>query len=237
MQRHLEALRREGDTLLHVASTNLSADVPTCPGWTVADLVAHVGRLYRYVAHQVRSTVQEPMDETDYPAAEVLAATADAHAELLVVLAEVDPDSPAWNWDRGYPNVAAFWPRRMALETAVHRVDAQLATGTPGPVESWLACDGVEEALTQFLPRRRGRSKEELTGTVHLHALDAPADVPSEWTAEFGPRGATEIRHAHEKADAAIRGSASDLLLTVWGRPATVERFGDETVAAAARAE
>jgi uncharacterized protein (TIGR03083 family) len=211
--------------------------VPTCPGWTTTDLLAHLGRIYRYVARQARNPEREPNDETEISPGEVAAATADALAELLVVLAELEPSAPAWNWARGEANVAAFWPRRMALETVVHRYDAESATGTPAPVPAALACDGIEEVLTSFLPARRGRSKEDLTGTAHLHATDAPTDLPGEWTLEFSADGATTLRHGHEKADAALRGPAGELLLAVWGRPAELERFGDAAIAAAVRAQ
>jgi uncharacterized protein (TIGR03083 family) len=234
---YLDALRRDGDALLHAAGRDPAALVPTCPDWTTTDLLAHVGRIYRYVARQARNPEREPDDITDVPADEVAAATADALAELLVVLAELDPAAPSWNWARDEPNVAAFWPRRMALETVVHRHDAEAATGTPAPIPAELACDGVEEVLTTFLPARRGRRKEALTGTAHLHATDAPAGAPGEWTVEFGAAGATALRHGHEKADAALRGPAGQLLLAVWGRPAELERFGDAGIAAAVRAQ
>jgi uncharacterized protein (TIGR03083 family) len=234
---HLDRLRREGDALLHAAGADPAADVPTCPGWSVTDLVEHVGGIYRYVARQARTAEQVP--EQPSPARDPLAATADALSELLIVLAETDPSAQAWNWDRNSPNVAAFWPRRMALETVVHRFDAQFATGAPPPtpIDAELACDGIDEALTRFVARRRGRSKEGITGTVHLHATDAPPTIPAEWTVEFGPAGSTVVRHVHAKADAALRGPAGDLLLAVWGRPATLDRFGDESLIAAVRAQ
>ena len=39
----------------------------------------------------------------------------------------------------------------MAHETTVHRWDAQSAAGTPDPVPTWLACDGVSEMIDIFL--------------------------------------------------------------------------------------
>jgi uncharacterized protein (TIGR03083 family) len=233
MPDYLHDLRREGDALLHAAGSDPTALVPSCPGWTVTDLVAHIGRIYRYVAAQARSAERVPNDETAVAAEQVLASTADALAELLLVLAETDPRAPSWNWDRNSPNLAGFWRRRMALETVVHRWDAQVATGTPTPIDAALACDGIEEVLTQFLPARRGRSKADSSGTMHLHATDTLPTIPAEWTVELGPQGATAVRHVHEKADAALRGPAGELLLAVWGRSATLDRFGDETVIAA----
>lgn len=237
MPDYLEALRRDGDALLHAAGRDLDAPVPSCPGWSALDLLTHVGRVYRYTARQVRSEEQLPGDDTDLAREVVPAQTADALAELLLVLAETDPDAPAWNWDRDAPDVAGYWRRRMALETVVHRWDAENASGSPAPLDPALACDGVEEALTRFLPRRRGRIKEEIVGSVHLHATDAPQGVPAEWTVDLGPRGAVTVRRVHEKADAALRGPAEQLLLAVWGRPAELERFGDARLAEAIRAQ
>lgn len=237
---YLDAVRRDGDALLRAVASHPEAPVPTCPGWTATDLLAHVEGVWRYVARQARSAEPvragdpSPAQQPDEP---VPVAAADALAELLVVLGEIDPAAPSWNWARREPQVAAFWPRRMALETVVHRWDAENAVGRPEPIDPALACDGVDEVLTVFLPRRRGRAKEELTGTAHLHATDAPEGFPGEWTLEFGPAGATELRRGHEKADAALKGPAAELLLAVWGRPASVDRFGDADVAAAVLAQ
>jgi uncharacterized protein (TIGR03083 family) len=235
---YLDALRRDGDALISAAAHSPDAPVPSCPGWTTTDLLVHVCRIYRYVAVQARSDEPVDRDTAEIAGDDVPALTADALAELLVVLAEIDPAAPSWNWARSAEATAAFWPRRMAMETAIHRWDAQLAVGTPGPFDPALACDGVDEALSVFLPARRGRTKEDVTGTAHLHATDAPPEARSEWTIAFEPQGAMTIRHVHEKADAALRGPAGVLFLAVWGRTADgIERFGDETVAAAVRAQ
>ncbi len=235
---YLDALRREGDALISAAAHVPDAAVPSCPGWTTTDLLIHVCGIYRYVAKQAGSAERAERDTTEIPASDAAALTADALAELLVVLAEVDPAAPSWNWARSAENTAAFWPRRMAMETAIHRWDAQSAVGAPGSFDPELACDGVDEALSVFLPARRGRTKEDVTGTAHLHATDAPPSARAEWTIAFEPQGAMTVRHVHEKADAALRGPAGPLFLAVWGRAADgVERFGDETVAAAVRAQ
>ncbi len=78
--------------------------------------------------------------------------------------------------------------------------------------------------------------------TSHQEALElikhkAAESKPGEWVVVLGPRGATSWHEGHEKGDAAIRGAASDLLLAVWQRPSTVERFGDATLLEAIRAE
>ena len=63
---------------------------------------------------------------------------------------------------------------------------------------------------------------------MHLHAGDAPG----EWWVAPGEGGWT-VEREHRKGDAAIRGTASDLLLALWrrvDRPA-LDVVGDEAVA------
>jgi uncharacterized protein (TIGR03083 family) len=234
---YLDALRQDGDALLAAARRDLDAPVPSCPGWTVETLVAHVARIYTYVAQQARSAERVPMDPPVPEGAAILDFFAEAHAALLLVLKETPADAPAWNWARNAPNTVAFWPRRMAQETAVHRWDAQSATSSPEPIPTWLACDGVGEMIDHFLAARRGRTKADITGTVHLHATDPVDGVPSEWVIVLGPQGATSWHEGHEKGDAALRGPASDLLLALWQRSTAAERIGDATLLDAIQAE
>ena len=234
---YLDALRQDGDALLAAARRDLQAPVPSCPGWDVQALVAHVARIYTYVGQQARSAERVPNDPPVPNGDAILDFFAEAHAALLLVLRETPAAAPAWNWARNAPDTAAFWPRRMALETTVHRWDAQSAAGSPDPITTWLASDGIGEMIDHFLAARRGRAKEDVTGTVHLHATDPVDGVPSEWVIDLGARGSTSWHEGHEKGDAAIRGAASDLLLAVWQRPSHAERFGDPTLLDAIRAE
>ena len=234
---YVDVLRQDGDALLAAARKDLHAPVPACPQWDVEALVGHIAGVYSWAASQVRSP--EPVGRSgEVPAGDaVLEFFAEVHAQLLLVLAETDPEAPAWNWSRTAPDTAAFWRRRMAQETGVHRWDAQQAVGDPQPLATWLACDGVGEAIDVFLAARRGRSKDATTGTVHLHATDPVDGVPSEWVIVLGERGATSWHEGHEKGDAGLRGRASDLLLALWGRDSAAERFGDAALIDTIRAE
>jgi uncharacterized protein (TIGR03083 family) len=238
---YMQAIRTEGDALLSAAGTAPEAAVPSCPGWTNRDLAQHIGRIWHYVSRQSRTT--EPLESNGAPAEgeDPLVWAADGLTALLVTLTETEPRAEAWNWARGEPNTAAFWYRRMAHETAMHRWDAQSAHSdavqAPEPIPSWLAADGVDEVMTMWLPRRRGQAKEDVVGTAHLHAHDPSEGQPSEWFVELGPAGKVACRHAHEKGDAVLRGSAGDILLRLWKRPSIVEEFGDETVLGVLRAE
>jgi uncharacterized protein (TIGR03083 family) len=234
---YLKAIRSEGEILLAEVGAAPDAAVPSCPGWDNLTLARHVGRIWHYVSRQARST--EPLDSGGAPAAgeDPLVWAADGLTALLLTLTETDPRADSWNWARGEPHTAAFWFRRMAQETAMHRWDADSVTGDPVPITGWLAADGIDEVMTMWLPRRRGQAKEDVVGTAHLHAADPSAGQPSEWFVELGPQGKVTCRYAHEKGDAVLRGASSDILLRLWQRFSAVDEFGDETVRAALRAE
>ena len=151
-------------------------------------------------------------------------------AQVDAFLDELDPDVPTWNW-APQARVAAFWHRRMAHETAVHRWDAQLATVLPEPLESKLAADTVAEALDTFLPAGRRRSPSEVTGLVHLIATD----LGQEWYVRLRGPGSpcstptpcsttTPIRPArpHPARPATSRWPCGAGLPSTWSRrPAT----------------
>lgn len=57
----LDRLRVEGGLLGDAAArAGLAADVPTCPGWTVRDLLPHIGGIHRWAATVVGEARQGP---------------------------------------------------------------------------------------------------------------------------------------------------------------------------------
>jgi hypothetical protein len=75
-----------------------------------------------------------------------------------------------------------------------------------------VAAQGIEEFMIEFLPGLLAQDDlSGLAGTVHLHAIDEPV----EWLLDLDARTA---RAEHIKADTAIRGTASDLLLWLNNR-------------------
>lgn len=233
----LEALRRESDALSAAAVGHLDAPIPAIDDWTVGAVVVHVGQ----GAHWITGVVRDGLDghaalealepDPDTADEQGLVAWFDAaSAELADALEAVGADARGWTFDD--PNgPLAFWARRRAHETAVHRWDVDSAGGTPAPVERDLALDGIDELFEVFVPRLGDRVTGE-GQTLHLHATDEGlAEGTGEWTATFGPDGLSWAR-GHAKGDAAVRGSASDLLLLLWNRvpPSRLEVFGDATV-------
>jgi uncharacterized protein (TIGR03083 family) len=213
--------------------------VPTCPGWTLADLVEHHGSTHRWVAHVVRQRAQQrirsrevdvelPDGPAGYP--EWLAEGAKS---LLATLRATAPDTPLWTW--GADRHARFWPRRVLHEAVVHRADAELALGHERHVDPDTAVDGIDEFLTN-LPHAHWLAERlrELPGdgqSLHLHATDRDG----EWMITMGAEGFT-WQHGHGKGTVAVRATASDLLLLVYGRRQPGDErltvFGDQQLLA-----
>jgi uncharacterized protein (TIGR03083 family) len=225
----------------------LATPVPSCPDWTVGELARHLGAVYRRVRLNAGSAaVDEPWGPVvipdEAPAAgdeRVVGWFASELAQVNAFLDALDSDAPAWNW-APQRKTAAFWHRRLAHETAVHRWDAQFATRLPEPLESKLAADTVDEALDTFLPAGRRRNHADVVGLVHLVA----SDVGHEWYVRMRGDGIVSLLDTDTLLDddahparAVATGMASDLALAIWGRITfdVLETAGDETLLEALR--
>lgn len=233
---YLGCLAADSLALADAARTaGLGAPVPTCPDWRVRDLVGHVLVIHRWVEEVVRTrAVDRPERDLSVPSDGELVAAFEAGAAALVeTLRSAALDAPAWNWSLDEPREAAFWRRRMAQETAVHRWDGQAAVGagSVAPVDTALAVDGVDEMLGVFLPAGAAWFPERrLVGSLHLHCVD----TEGEWLVSMADGSVVLSRAPGSAGDAAVQGSASDLLLFVWNRlapgEASLSVFGDEAV-------
>lgn len=222
--RYLELLRADGDALVVAAARDLGARVPSCPEWDVAELVRHTSEVHRHKAAVIRAG-GHAWDEREQGPADPGAVLDWYRAgldDLHDLLTTTDENAPARTWGTG--TTVGWWVRRMAQETAVHRWDAENATGEPSPIDPELASDGIDEFLGEFVPGE-GIPYEGPAGTVHFHCTD----VDGEWTVTLSPGEVPTYETGHSKGDEAVRGSAEDLLLLVWRRiePSRVEVLGD----------
>lgn len=219
--RCIAALRVDSAALAEAARLGLDAPVPSCPGWSVADLVQHTGRVHRSATRRVRDleTERHPASDIPLPAHPELVAWFEDGAEALgQVLEAAQPDASVWNWSVG-PNLASFWWRRMAQETAVHRWDAESAHARQQPIAADVAVDGVDEFLDVFLPTDFAETPPaDLGGTVRLQCTDRPAS----WlvTVSGGVLLARRDQQptAADRPLATVSAAASDLLLLLWRR-------------------
>ena len=230
--RYVEVLSERADALLAASQGAMGAEVPTCPGWTVADLVVHVGLVWGWAADTVATgerAERSPAPESRSERALRSWAKGQA-ARLCDVLGAADPEASCWTF--GLPRSTRFWFRRQALETVLHAWDAEGAIGTPARIEPDVAADGVDEHLTVIVVRSVDRDPGPWSGeTVHLHRTDADG----EWVVRLGPGGQVTAERAHAKADLALRGPAEALWLWSTNRKSAeelgMELFGDEAVA------
>jgi uncharacterized protein (TIGR03083 family) len=225
----IAALRADGGAFLGTIGESgaLKAQVPSCPDWTVGELARHLGSFYRRIRLNAGSAaadeawgpivVPDEAPPADDPS--VVAWFDSELAQIDAFLEALDPDVPTWNWaPRG--RVAMFWHRRAAHETAIHRWDAQLATGLPEPLETKLAGDTVSEVLDTFLPAGRRRAASDEAGLVQLTA----SDLGHIWTVRLWPEGValldlgTLLDDDAHPTRATASGTASDLALALWGR-------------------
>jgi uncharacterized protein (TIGR03083 family) len=225
---HIDSLRQEGELLAAAADrAGLPAVVPGCPGWQVADLLRHVGYVHRWATGFVRDRLESPVSRLSEP--EILRNGpsdgslpgwfADGHAALVDALAAADPGLACWTF-LAAPSPLAFWARRQAHETAVHRVDAQQAAGSAGPQpppEPRFAADGIDEMIMAFGGRAAGHGRwRGPAGALGVHADDGQAGR-ADWLVANGPDGASVTRGTGS-ADCDVTGPAADIYLLLWNR-------------------
>ena len=138
-------------------ASTLDVTVPTCPEWTLLDLVHHLGEGRRSWAATVKagpgatSRIRPPSDGPAAPRErEALVAWLAESTELLLdALREAGPERGCWTWwaDSQSPRTCGAVARHQLQEVAVHTYDAQLTVGAPQPLPDEVALDGVEEFL------------------------------------------------------------------------------------------
>jgi len=223
-----EGLAADVLRLLHHA--DLGRPVPSCPGWSIADLVGHLGETHRWAEHAVR-TGRPDVPEVSPPLAD-RAALADWYREsadgLLRTLRAAGPDAACWSFGPR-PHTARFWFRRQPHEAAIHRWDLAAALGVDPGYPETLALDAVDEVVTLFFPRQ-----VRLNRIPPLSAsLGISADGHEPGWVLAGDGGGPLVG----PSDAEASGPAAALPLLLWGRlPLDDSRFrltGDRASAAA----
>ncbi|MFJ9426336.1 maleylpyruvate isomerase family mycothiol-dependent enzyme [Streptomyces sp. NPDC101249] len=228
----VRTLDREG-RLLAVAAEEAGpgARVPTCPEWRIEDLVGHTGVVHRWATAFVTEghTASRPL-----PAAPGLDGDALSgwfrlgHRHLVDALAAASPGLDCWHFLPA-PSPLAFWARRQAHETTIHRVDAESARrGTPTPIDPAFAADGIDEVLRGFHGRSRSRVRTEEPRVLRVRTTDGDGAT---WTVRLSPETPVTERGDAGDADCEVAGTAAELYLALWNRAPFPAVTGDTAVA------
>lgn len=193
------------------------------------DLVRHVAEVYE---HKIACTELRQAPDPWPPAwpseRDPIGWLVDAHERLLAMFASSEQTTPSATW---WPpdQTVGFWARRMAHETAIHRIDAELAAGTATPIDADLATDGVDEILLIMLAGDWSEAPDEAATGQRV----AIATGGRTWLVGL-EREAVKVAADEGARDATIEGDPSDVVLWLWGR-APDDRVGSSGDAAALR--
>lgn len=208
------------------------AAVPSCPGWTVQRLVTHLAGVHDWSVAALSTEPDSPppgrqLRPEVHDFAGALGWWDTSREHLVELLHKLGPDAPAWTINR--VRTAAFWARRQAHEIAIHRLDAELAAGTAGPLvfDPEFAADGVDEFVNTMMLGARKPYEGEHSGTVLVHA----ADAGRAWLVAIAPgEPFTAVEQPVLEADASIVGTADAVYRTLWGRPGGAVVSGDRAL-------
>ncbi|GAA2612460.1 maleylpyruvate isomerase family mycothiol-dependent enzyme [Actinomadura fulvescens] len=193
--------------------------IPTCPEWSLRELVEHVGQAQRWAAALVEQRAAEPvplepvigLDAGDWP--EWLR----AQAERLTTAVQ-GCDVEVWTFLG--PRPAAFWLRRMLHDTSVHHADAALALGRPYEPAPDLAADAICEGLDLLSSPQAevlNPNFKALCGGGEALALRAAEAGIDGWVITRTPTGVTWER-GNGAANVVVSGGVTDLLLVITRR-------------------
>ena len=196
------------------------------------ELVRHMAGVHHWAATQVGDRHTDEIDEEledqvgGWPSDDELFDWAASKAARLVEVFEAaDPEFPYFTWFRGTTPLT-MWTRRQAHETAIHRVDAELAADDVTPLEPAFAADGVDELVLDMVGSWDKVVDIDRPLRLHLQATD----IPRGWTVELAPDGLRSFGDRRGDADGILSGTASELDLAMWHRVDAVTRDGDPSL-------
>jgi uncharacterized protein (TIGR03083 family) len=226
--RLLQSLSADYMRLRDVAGTGLTVPVPSCPGWTVTDLVRHVGLVYLHKATVMQTGAwPDPWPPSETATEDPIALLDRGYAAVTHEFSRRGDADRALTW-HARDQTVKFWIRRMAQETVIHRVDAELGAGVPlATIPEDLARDGIDEVLVAFLQYGSKAWPDEYAST--LASADGRAirleTTGASWLVRPTTDGIEVRSDDDEAADAVVRGEPVDLLLWLWNRA------GDDVIA------
>jgi len=219
---HIETLAAEGRLLADAAdAAGTGAPVPTCPDWRVRDLLRHTAMVHAWAAAFVReghTSYVPDGGEPELDGPELVAHFREGHRLLVEALGNAPQDVECWSFLPA-PSPLAFWARRQAHETTIHRVDAESARGGAlSPVAAEHALDGIDELLRGMHARPKSRVRTETPRTLRVRATD----TDTVWTVRLSAEPPSAVREEAPgpagAVDCELSGPAGTLYLALWNR-------------------
>ncbi|ATL25878.1 hypothetical protein KY5_0860 [Streptomyces formicae] len=232
---HIQVVDEEGQLLARAAEeAGTDAKVPTCPGWQVRDLLRHTGMVHRWAAAFIterRTSYQLGGEAPDIEGDALIGWFRQGHAALVETLTGAPLDVECWAFLPA-PSPLAFWARRQAHETTVHRLDAESARGGApfSPIGTAFALDGIEELLCGFHARSRSQVRSDVPRVLRVRATDAAEE--ESWTVRLSEGPPVTERGSTAPADCEVSGPAARLYPALWNRLPFPEVTGDRSLAA-----
>lgn len=201
-----------------VGSAELTANVPSCPGWTFAELTVHVGRFLQAVTRYLTSASVIELRPAPTPVGvDPLAYLDEQLAAAAEVLAGTSGNRPVWTFSPAAPDLAWVWHRRAAHELNLRRWDAQAALRTLTPTDREQAADAIDELLATLLAARvRADAPPSVIGTAVVRCTDGPQS----WHVRLARGEVPEVRLAakDERADAQLANRTANVLYQLRSR-------------------
>jgi uncharacterized protein (TIGR03083 family) len=227
---HIDALREQGSALAAAASrAGLDATVPPCPPWLVKDLLRHTGYVHRWAARHIAecppSVLDGPAEDeillNGAPDAELIDWFLAGHGALVRTLSAADPKLECATF-MSAPSPLAFWARRQAHETAIHRADAESAIGHVPDYPPEFAADGIDELIMGFGQRRKYRpAASGPAGALRIQVTD----TGDAWHVSAATGRVQAYRGGSGEpagmVDCTVSGPASSVYLFLWNRSRT----------------
>lgn len=217
----LASIRHEAIALADAAERDLLAPIARYPGWTELDLLVHTGSVHRRTTETIRTAASERIGRLfppDEEPATVQPWFREGAEELATVLEAADPDMQVWGFGPE-PGVRG-WTVRMALETVIHRWDAERAVQEASPVDADLAVMGIEEFAALW------SGAIELDGDAAPLCLQA-TDTGDAWILASADKG---VSFSRGEADERVSGTADALYRWLLGRADLAELQADPDV-------